>query len=101
MTGILADIVAYKREFVDGCKKRISFEDMKESSLSAPAPRGFTAALRKRSLTGCALIAEIKTASPSKGLIREGFDPAEVARVYEHNGAACISVLTEIGRAHV
>ncbi len=82
MTGILAEIVAYKREFVDGCKKRIPLGDMEESALAASAPRGFAAALRERSRTGCALIAEIKAASPSKGLIRGDFDPAEWWRGY-------------------
>lgn len=95
MTGILAEIVAYKREFVDGCKKRIPLANIKESARHADPVRGFEAALRDRGRTGCALIAEIKTASPSKGLIREGFDPADVGRVYERNGAACISILTD------
>lgn len=95
MTGILAEIVAYKREFVEACTTRIAPANMKARARDAAPPRGFAAALGKRSENGCALIAEIKTASPSKGLIREGFDPADVARVYECNGAACISVLTD------
>jgi len=92
MTGILAEIIEYKREFVKEQKKRLPFHELESMIKAAPPVRDFSSALRKTD--GCALIAEVKTASPSKGLIRD-VDPCTVAMIYEANGAACISVLTD------
>ena len=94
MTGILEEIVAYKRAFVAECKRKQPFREMELRAKDAGPARGFERALREKG-DGCALIGEIKTASPSKGMIREDAEPAEIARVYERNGAACISVLTD------
>jgi indole-3-glycerol phosphate synthase len=90
MTNKLAEICATKRLEV-AARKPLGF-----SHWPAPSPvRGFEAALRRRATTGFALIAEIKKASPSKGLIRADFMPADHARAYSAGGAACLSVLTD------
>ena len=91
----LEEICAAKREIVAARKGAISLAQMEEVARTQTVPRGFERALRERGETGFALIAEIKKASPSKGLIREDFHPAQHAKDYEAGGAACLSVLTD------
>jgi len=96
MSDILARILATKRREVDEAKARMPFVQVREQAKAANAARGFASALRAKVANGKpAVIAEIKRASPSKGLIRADFDPARIARSYEANGAACLSVLTD------
>jgi indole-3-glycerol phosphate synthase len=93
MTTILDKIVAKKREEIAARRQAVSEAELERRLASAPPARGFRAALE--SSAGTAVIAEIKKASPSAGLIRADFDPVKIAQIYAQHGAACLSVLTD------
>lgn len=96
MADILEKITQYKRDEVARAREALPLQVLAELARSAPAVRPFAAGLDARHRAGqTALIAEIKKASPSKGLIREDFDPPQLARAYEAGGAACLSILTD------
>jgi indole-3-glycerol phosphate synthase len=96
VSDVLTRILAAKRREVEESKERISQAEIERRAQAASPPRGFENSLRAKIAAGApAVIAEIKRASPSKGLIRADFNPARIAASYEANGAACLSVLTD------
>ncbi len=97
MSDILNKVIAVKRQEIAVAQQSYPFEDLRLTAESRPPARDFVGALRaKHAIGAAAVIAEIKKASPSKGVIREDFRPAEIAATYERHGAACLSVLTDV-----
>lgn len=92
---VLDRIKAYKLEHIAACKAATPLSEIEARARKAPATRPFARSLHEASLTGYGLIAEVKKASPSKGLIRADFNPPELAQAYETGGATCLSVLTD------
>lgn len=90
---ILGEICEKKKEHIRRKKSDRSLDDLKYMAQNTPLPSGFASALERKN--GAPLIAEVKKASPSKGVIREDFDPVEIAKTYEKAGATCVSVLTD------
>jgi indole-3-glycerol phosphate synthase (EC 4.1.1.48) len=96
MNNILNEILASKRSEVAMARNELPLADLKSRIAGLPPTRDFVAAIRAKIAAGdAAVIAEVKKASPSKGVIRADFDPAAIAASYERNGAACLSVLTD------
>lgn len=95
MANILETIISAKHDEVAALKQKYSPATLDEMAAAAPESRGFTEALLRASKNGYGLIAELKKASPSKGLIRADFSPSALAKAYETGGACCLSVLTD------
>ena len=95
MANVLDEINARKKEEVAALTQRYSAIALADMAASAPQVRGFTKALKTASENGYGLIAELKKASPSKGLIRPDFNPVDIAKSYEAGGASCLSILTD------
>jgi len=94
---VLKKIVSRKHEEILAARSNISLETLKEQVKSAPPVRGFVNCIKNKiNMGSAAVIAEIKKASPSKGVLREDFDPISIAKSYEAGGATCLSVLTDI-----
>ena len=97
MSDILAKILARKAEEIEQRSRVRSLSDLRARTAGMPSARGFVDAIKRKLAAGdAAVIAEVKKASPSKGLIRADFQPADIARSYEAGGAACLSVLTDV-----
>jgi indole-3-glycerol phosphate synthase len=97
MSDILHRILARKTEEIEQRSRIRPLDELRARALQQPPTRGFIEAIRRKHAAGdAAVIAEVKKASPSKGLIRKDFDPAQIARSYEAGGAACLSVLTDV-----
>lgn len=92
---ILDEICDVKRKHVAAQELKLPFDEVRARLTDAPKPLGFINAIQTQTSNDHAIIAEIKKASPSKGLIREDFDPVKIAQIYRDNGAACISILTD------
>ena len=95
MTNVLEKIIETKKTEVAELKANMPLYELHRQAAAAPAPAGFAAALKAASVSGYGLIAELKKASPSKGLIRADFDIPTLARAYADGGASCLSVLTD------
>ncbi|MEC7705246.1 MAG: indole-3-glycerol phosphate synthase TrpC [Pseudomonadota bacterium] len=95
MSDVLKKIIETKKTEVAQLKADMSLHELHHQAAAAPAPAGFAAALKAASVSGYGLIAELKKASPSKGLIRADFDIPSLARAYADGGASCLSVLTD------
>jgi indole-3-glycerol phosphate synthase len=95
LPSILSEILAAKSREIEAGREWVALEELKTASAGKPPQRGFRKNLQEQASRGPAVIAEIKKASPSAGVIREDFRPAEIAASYESGGASCLSVLTD------